>query len=305
MRLNIRICICKWKINSVKPFCSRFFDNTFPQEHIPTLQQMYQHEVEVSTSFRAVEAPWTKVKPKVHQGVVEVGTSFTSRYVILHFWPVAIFQSTNKQTNVPKSLMPFSLTLKPSITLCSCLIFWPWDKVDIPLQTWYLSQVPRVVSVGEKNLACGEISNFYTFVMWRNLKFFPNHHVETIKISPHNRCGEIWNISAFVMWRKLRFLHICHVEKSEISLHLPCGENSDFSTWQMGKSEMSCVWFLHTVCRIFTVLLQNLLFAIYAVFFPQNLFCRDLRAFAWRKNEPKLVPMEKNDKYQVWIITPI
>lgn len=25
----------------------RFFDNTFPQEHIPTLQQMYQHEVEV------------------------------------------------------------------------------------------------------------------------------------------------------------------------------------------------------------------------------------------------------------------
>ena len=35
----------------------------------------------------------------------------------------------------------------------------------------------------------------------------------------------------------------------------------------------------------------------YAVL-SRNLFCRDLRVFAWRKNEPKIVPVEK--KWQIW-----
>ena len=40
--------------------------------------------------------------------------------------------------------------------------------------------------------------------------------------------------------------------------------------------------------------------AIYAVLL-QNLFCRDLLAFAWRDIEPKIVPVEKkNDKYQAF-----
>ena len=30
-------------------------------------------------------------------------------------------------------------------------------------------------------------------------------------------------------------------------------------------------------------------------------FCRNLRAIAWRKFEPKIVPVEKNDKYEVCI----
>ena len=39
---------------------------------------------------------------------------------------------------------------------------------------------------------------------------------------------------------------------------------------------------------------------IYAVL-SQNLFCRDLRAFVWRKVEPKIVLVEKKDKYQVYL----
>ena len=39
-------------------------------------------------------------------------------------------------------------------------------------------------------------------------------------------------------------------------------------------------------------------FPDYAVL-SQNLFCRDLRAFVWRKIEPKIVLVEKKDKYQV------
>ena len=63
---------------------------------------------------------------------------------------------------------------------------------------------------------CGEISDFYTSVTRRNLKFLH-------------------------MWRKFRFLHICHVERFEITLHvekfqkspyLSCIEIWNFSTWQ-------------------------------------------------------------------------
>ena len=54
--------------------------------------------------------------------------------------------------------------------------------------------------------------------------------------------------------------------------------------------------FLHNLWCFVTfdsVLLQNHFFlAIYAVLL-QNLFCRDLLAFAWRDIEPKIVPVEK------------
>ena len=40
----------------------------------------------------------------------------------------------------------------------------------------------------------------------------------------------------------------------------------------------------------YAVLLQYH-FAIFAVL-SQNLFCRDLRAFVWRKIEPKIMPVE-------------
>ena len=40
-------------------------------------------------------------------------------------------------------------------------------------------------------------------------------------------------------------------------------------------------------------------------FFVAPLFCRDLRAFAWRKISPKFYMWRKNDKYQVcWEQTP-
>ena len=48
----------------------------------------------------------------------------------------------------------------------------------------------------EKNMSCGEISDFYTRQMKINLKF-----------------------STSVMWRHLRFLHMTDVEKYEITPH--------------------------------------------------------------------------------------
>ena len=50
---------------------------------------------------------------------------------------------------------------------------------------------------------CGEISDFYTWQMGRNLK-----NVAEFQISSHDRCGELWNLDN-------------------------CGEIYYFSTWQM------------------------------------------------------------------------
>ena len=76
--------------------------------------------------------------------------------------------------------------------------------------------------------------------MWRH---FPHH--------THARCGEISDFSTSVMrrnlklldmWKKFRFLHICHVEKFESTPHvekfqnspnLSCIEIWKFSTWQI------------------------------------------------------------------------
>ena len=51
--------------------------------------------------------------------------------------------------------------------------------------TSYLSQISHVRHV-EKNLPCGEISDFYTWQMGRNLK-----NVAEFQISSHDRCGEL------------------------------------------------------------------------------------------------------------------
>ena len=51
--------------------------------------------------------------------------------------------------------------------------------------TSYLSHSSHVRHV-EKNLSCGEISDFYTWQMGRNLK-----NVAEFQISSHDRCGEL------------------------------------------------------------------------------------------------------------------
>ena len=53
------------------------------------------------------------------------------------------------------------------------------------IHTSYLSQSSHVRHV-EKNLSCGEISDFYTRQRARNLK-----NVAEFQISPHERCGQL------------------------------------------------------------------------------------------------------------------
>ena len=50
-------------------------------------------------------------------------------------------------------------------------------------------------------------------------------------------------------------------------------------------------------CRILCCFVAKSLF--YAVL-SQNLYCRYLRALAWRNIGPKILSVEKKDKYQVW-----
>ena len=75
------------------------------------------------------------------------------------------------------------------------------------------------------------------------------------------------------MCRNQKFLHIWHVSDVE-----------NVSTY---------VQFMLFCCKIDFVTIYALL--------SENLFCRDLRTFVWRKIEPKIASVEKNDKYQVWV----
>ena len=79
--------------------------------------------------------------------------------------------------------------------------------------TWYLSHISHLGYV-EKNLSCGEISDFYTWQMWRHLKFNHICHVEIFQISPHNKCEEIWNVENSEITP--------HVEKFQISPQHRC-----------------------------------------------------------------------------------
>ena len=100
------------------------------------------------------------------------------------------------------------------------------------------------------------------FLHMRNVKKI--YHIEKalhmINLEQNVLCGEMWgNLSCGEVFPHDRLLH-------------------------MNKLTFFC-------CKICFV-------AIYAVL-SRNLFCRDLRAFVWRKIEPKIVPVEKKDKYQV------
>ena len=82
-----------------------------------------------------------------------------------------------------------------------------------------------------------------------------------------------------VMWRNFKFLYMTDEEKSEISF---------------------------IMCTIYGILLHFTLFCCkkfcflrFTLFFEKSV-CRNLRAFVWRKIEPKIVLVEKKDKYQVW-----
>ena len=110
----------------------------------------------------------------------------------------------------------------------------------------------------------------------------------------HRRC----------LWRK-----ICHVEKISPQDRLSCGEIFHMTNRQLEKclhmvdmekyGEKSVMWryfftweMWRQICfvTILAVLSWNLFYChIYAVLLRQ-IFCRDLRAFVWRKM----------DKYQVW-----
>ena len=62
------------------------------------------------------------------------------------------------------------------------------------------------------------------------------------------------------------------------------------------------------MCTIYGILLHFAMFCCKISFFAsyavlsRNLFLYDLRAFAWRKIEPKIGYVEKKYKYQVWWI---
>ena len=86
--------------------------------------------------------------------------------------------------------------------------------------------------------------------MWRNLKFFHICHVEKFQIAPHDRCGEILNLSTSVMWEILKLLQM----------------------WRNFK------------------FLQNTDVFCDLRYFVAHLFCRDLRAFVWRKFSPNFSP---------------
>ena len=112
------------------------------------------------------------------------------------------------------------------------------------------------------------------------------------------------------MWRKLRFihmtdvenwscLHMMDVEQFHISPHDRCWEYelSPHNRW--GEFHHLLIYQINNVYNLrcfyvyYAVLLQNLFILQFTLFCRKIRFCRDLRAFAWRKIEPKIVPVEK------------
>ena len=85
------------------------------------------------------------------------------------------------------------------------------------------------------------------------------------------RCREILDVEQFQMWRFFRY-------KEKYNSHC----------FAVRSVLLPCMLFCRKICS----------FEIYADFL-QNLFCRDLRISMWRKIEPKILSVEKNDKYNV------
>ena len=115
--------------------------------------------------------------------------------------------------------------------------------------------------------------------MWR---IFPYDRLSSGEVSQHDklsvgRCLHIVNkekiMSCGEMWSK-----ICHVETFFHKINV---EKNNFLLLFM-------LFFLE-ICFV----------SIYAVL-PRNIFCRDLRAFVWRKIIEKLCLWRKKDEYEVW-----
>ena len=134
-----------------------------------------------------------------------------------------------------------------------------------------------------------------------------------------------WNVvSILICWQYIDMLsipHICqgHQGRCPWRKKLSCGEIcphdrlsggeilhmtdcqvEKFSTWQIVMWKKFSTWEMWRKSEMWRNNVYNLwcFVAFYAVL-SRNLFCHNLRAFAWSKIEPKIVPVEKNDKYQV------
>ena len=81
------------------------------------------------------------------------------------------------------------------------------------LHTWYLSHISHIRYV-EKNLSCGEISDLYAREIWN-----------------FSTCGVISNFFTWQMWRNLKFLHSWHVY--DVENVFKCVHNMLFC-WKMG-----------------------------------------------------------------------
>ena len=97
------------------------------------------------------------------------------------------------------------------------------------------------------------------FAMWKNFSFPYMTNIEIYK--KFSTCGVISDFSAQQMWRNSKFLHFWHV----------CDEKN--------ASQM-----------------QNLCYFVIRSLLLQNLSCRDLHIFVWRKIHPKTALVEKQDQ---------
>ena len=79
-------------------------------------------------------------------------------------------------------------------------------------------------------------------------------------------------------WRKN-----CHVEKFQLSMYDNCGEIENFST--CGEISVQLMGFYCNLCRFVA---KSVIHAVLS----RN-FCHNLRAFMWRKFEPKSAFVEK------------
>ena len=105
----------------------------------------------------------------------------------------------------------------------------------------------------------------------------------------------------FVMWRKIFHVTDCHVEKF---LHITNRQSVKRLHMVNKEKIMSCGEMWSKICHVETFLhvinVEIYLFrhnlccfvAIYTVL-KRNLFCRDLRAFVWRKNYSEIVLVKK------------
>ena len=102
-----------------------------------------------------------------------------------------------------------------------------------------------------------------------------SHEAHVVKIRAHI-CHEYHGL---YLWRKN-----CHVEKFQLSMYDNCGEIENFST--CGEISVQLMGFYCNLCRFVA---KSVIHAVLL----RNLFCHNLRAFMWRKIEPKSTFVEK------------